>query len=379
MTGRYPKVFIREEVMRDGLQIEDVSISVDDRVRLLDLLSEAGLKDIVIGSFVSPKYTPQMACTDEVAAQFTPKPGVRYTALIPNEKGRERAAPFANKLTLQRQANMALTGVHMCDVFPRRNWNRSQADEIARWPEAVEKAKAAGLSEATISAHAGWGSNFTGPVALEDLMAMLARQHELWTGNGFTVTGCRLGDPMGWVMPHQVEDTLVAIRERWPEIRDWGLHVHNTRGVALTAIYAALRVLNGDDILRIDTALGGIGGCPYCGNGRATGMAPTEDVVNMLEEMGIETGIDLDTLIEASWLLEEMLGRKLVAQVSKAGPRPRGHDLYDPQMPFIETFEQARHFRLGPTVYAGGISPWRQPISSPQLDDINAALNKSRS
>lgn len=366
MSARYPTIHIREELLRDGLQIEDESISVDARVKLLDLLSKSGLKQIVIGSFVSPKYTPQMAKTDEVAERFTPCEGVTYTALIPNEKGRERAAPFANKISMERQGTAALTTVHMCDVFPRRNWNRSQQDEIDKWPSTIEKARAAGLKTATISAHACWGSNFTGPVALEDLMEMLQRQHDLWTEAGFSVTGCRLGDPMSWVMPHLVEETVGEIRSRWPEITDFGLHLHNGRGMALTSLYAGIRSLAANQILRVDTTLGGIGGCPYCGNGQATGMAPTEDFVNMLEEMGIETGIDLNVLIEAAWLLEEVLGRQLISQVPKVGPRPRERDLYPANMPFVRTFEEARHFRLGPAAYEGCPSPWTKPIESPQ-------------
>lgn len=367
MQSRYPKVHIREEVLRDGLQIEDEAISVSDRVKLLDLLSKSGLKQIVIGSFVSPKYTPQMAVTDEVASRFTPVDGVTYTAIIPNEKGRERAAPFANKISMDRQGTASLTTVHLCDVFTRRNWNRSQAQEIERWPAAVEKALAKGLKSATISAHACWGSNFTGPVPLAELMDMLQRQHDLWTQAGLAVEAIRFGDPMSWVMPHLVEETIAAVKDRWPQIRDFSLHVHNGRGMALTSLYAGIRALNGEDILRVDTTLGGIGGCPYCGNGQATGMAPTEDLVNMLQEMGIETGIDLDVLIEAAWLLEEMLGRKLTSQVSKAGPRPRGTALYDPNMPFVQTFAEARHFRLGPGVYEGRPAPWKEPIESPQL------------
>lgn len=364
MQKSYPEVSIREEGLRDGLQIESADIAVGDRIRLLDALSSAGLKNIVIGSFVSPRYTPQMACTDEVAAGFTPVTGVRYTALIPNEKGRERARQFANKIAMQHHTSAAQTGLHMCDIFPRRNWNRSQADEIAGWPDIIRRAQAAGIQEATISAHACWGSNFSGPVKLADLMTMLGRQHDMWTAAGINVTACRLADPMSWVMPHQVEETLTAIRTRWPNIRRWELHVHNGRGVAVASIYAALRVLDDKDSLLLDTAIGGIGGCPYCGNGQATGMAATEDVVNLLEEMGIPTGIDVDKLVEAAVLVQEMLGRPLTGQLGKVGPRPRGDRLYDPNMPFIETFAEAQHFRLGPSVYEGRPVPWKKPISS---------------
>ena len=140
--------------------------------------------------------------------------------------------------------------------------------------------------------------------------------------------------------------------------------------MALPSLYAGIRSLAADQILRVDTTLGGIGGCPYCGNGQATGMAPTEDFVNMLEEMGIETGIDLDVLIEAAWLLEEVLGRKLISQVPKSGPRPRGPELYDPNMPFVRTFDEAKHFKLGAKAYEGGPSPWKEPIESPQLQAL---------
>ena len=376
MVGKaYPTVSIREEGMRDGLQIEDKDISSADKIRLLDLLSETGLKEIVIGSFVSPKYTPQMRNTEEVASGFTPKPGVRYTALIPNERGRERAAPFKNKLSVANEGTPSL-GVHMCDVFTKRNWNRSQAQEIAAWPARIEDAKARGVAEASLSAAAPWGSNFTGPVPLETLMDMLARQHALWDEAGIPVTTCGFADPMSWNMPHLVENTIRAIKQRWPHIIKWRLHIHDGRGMAVASIYAALRVLGSEEHLHVDTAIGGIGGCPYCGNGRATGMAPTEDVVHMLDDMGIETGIDMTRLIEAVWVLEEILGRRAMGHVSKAGPRPRGKALYDPNMPFVETFEHATHFLRGPEVYSDAIVPWTSPIESDQLKEV-AGIQRS--
>ena len=143
------------------------------------------------------------------------------------------------------------------------------------------------------------------------------------------------------------------------------LHLHDARGLALPTTYAAIRVLDDTNDLYLDTTAGGIGGCPYCGNGRATGMVATEDLVNLLEEMGIPTGVDLNKLIEAVWLLEEILDRPTPGHVAKAGPMPRDNDLYDPNLPFVETFESAKHFKLGPEVAAGGLYPWREPIPSP--------------
>jgi hydroxymethylglutaryl-CoA lyase len=136
--------------------------------------------------------------------------------------------------------------------------------------------------------------------------------------------------------------------------------------MALPTSYAALRFLGEDDDLYLDTTAGGIGGCPYCGTGRATGMAATEDLVNMLEEMRIDTGVDLDALIEAVWLLEEIIGRQAPGHVSKTGPLPRGAKVYGPNLPFVETFQEARHFRLGSAVVEGQVTPWREPIPAPR-------------
>ncbi len=127
----WPKVKYKEEGMREGMQIEDAEISVDDKVELLDALSETGLKNIVVGSFVSPKWTPQMARIDEIVTQFTPKPGVTYTALALNSRGVERARAYSPPLTIERDPYPRLS-CHMCDVFTRRNTNRTQMQEMER-------------------------------------------------------------------------------------------------------------------------------------------------------------------------------------------------------------------------------------------------------
>jgi hydroxymethylglutaryl-CoA lyase len=379
MPRKYATVDITEEGLREGMQIEDRDIPAEAKIRLLDALSETGLKNIIIGSFVSPRYTPQMRNVEDVAAGFTPKAGVRYSALIPNDRGRERAAPFAGKLTgLGQGAPRASLGFHLCDVFTRRNWNRSQADEIARWPSIVEAAKQRDVKEAGIGMNAAWGSNFVGPFSPELRMQWLTRQHEMWDEAGIKVTSCSLGDPMSWCMPHVVEEQIVAIKHKWPEIKRWSLHLHNGRGMALPSTYAALRVLDEDEYLHIDTSIGGIGGCPYCGNGRATGMAPTEDVICMLEEMGIDTGVDLKKLIECVWLLEEILGRSTMGHVSKTGWLPRGADLYDMNMPFVETHEEAKHFIKGPSVYEGQVNPWDKPIESEQRAAVDRQLAEAQ-
>ena len=362
--SNYPSVVLTEEGMRDGLQIERADILVADKIRLLDALSETGLKEIAVGSFVSPRWVPQMACIDELVKGFHPKAGVTYTATALNEIGRERLRQYIPLLSDKKYE--AQTAVYMCDVFAQRNINRTITQQMARWPKAIEEAKAKAAKEAGISVSAAWGSNWTGKVSQADRMTMLERQYRLWEEAGIPVTKIAISDPMGWNMPDEVERQLVAIKERWPSIKSFNLHLHNTRGMALTSSYVCLKVLDSTDTLLLQPAIGGMGGCPFCGNGRSAGLAPTEDLINMLEEMGISTGVDLYKLIECVWLAEEIVGHPLWGHVSKAGPMPRGKKLYAMDMPFVESLDQARHFIKGPAAYKGAPSPWKEPIKSPQ-------------
>lgn len=361
--ANYPTVVVIEEGMREGLQIEDADVPLDDRVRLLEALSRTGLRRIVVGSFVSPKWTPQMRHIDELVERFTPSPDVIYTALALNARGVERREKHIPPLSLD--GALPATLVHLCDVFVRRNANRSQEDEIAAWPAVIENAVASGAEEAQVGVNAAWGSNWLGLFGHEQRMDMVERQIRLWADAGIPVTKVFLGDPMGWHMPDQVEEDLSAILQRWPDIRTFHLHLHNTRGTAPITSYSALRVLGPEHNLILDSSIGGMAGCPYCGNGRAATLFPTEDLIYLLEELGFDTGVDLKALIETVVLAEEILGHRLYGHVSKAGGRPRGDDLYPMDLPFIETLEQAEHFRLGPKAYQGAMSPWKEPIRSP--------------
>ena len=365
----YPRVTIVEEGMREGMQIESASIAVPDKIALLDELSATGLRNIVVGSFVSPKWTPQMADIDAIVAGFTPVPGVNYGGLALNERGRERMRAYMPPLTDLHPYPRTL--VHVCDVFVRRNTNRSQRAEIDALPSVVRRAVDGGAQHAGIGVNAAWGSNWLGEFGLDQRMDLLRHQHRLWTESGVGVREVFIGDPMGWNVPDRVEDQLRAIRAEWPEITRFHLHLHNTRGTAPISVYAALRTLDPACELVVDATIGGMGGCPYCGNGRLTGMTPTEDLVDLLEELGVPTGVDLDRLVEVVVHAQQVVGRELYGHVSKAGPRPRGRRLYAMDMPFIETPEQAQHFRLGPSTYAGALAPWKEPIASPERDAVD--------
>jgi hydroxymethylglutaryl-CoA lyase len=360
-----PTVRIVEEGMREGMQIESALISTTDKVRLLDALSGTGLDEIVVGSFVRADWVPQMAEVEKVIEGMTPAPGVTYRALVLNAKGAKRMEAFVPPLSVDRRPRLS---VHACDVFAQRNTNRSQADEIAGW-DAVVAAAAGNGRPALVRVNAAFGSNFIGDIDPNYVIGLLDRMVSRLDTAGVDVEEIWLGDPMGWNTPLGIEALLGRIRQRWPRVRRIYLHLHDQRGAAIVSAYAAIRSLAAGYTLTIDTAIGGIGGCPYCGNGRATGMIATEDFVDLLEEMGISTGVDRDRLIEAAILAEEIIGHPLYGKLALAGTRPRGHRRYPPDMPLVETLEEASHFRAGPEVYQGQRSPWSHPITSWQLDD----------
>lgn len=364
-----PAIIIVEEGMREGLQIESQDISTADKVRLLDALSRSGLKRIVVGSFVSPKWTPQMADIDGLVGGFDRRPGVIYSALALNARGVERRSAYIpDRLDLEDLRPR--TRAHLCDVFAQRNTNRTQKQEIAEWPVAVESALATGATDAEIGIGAAYGSNWVGEFSHEQRMDLLTAQADLWTDAGIPVTRVFFADPMGWNTPWQVAEDLAAVTSAWPEVRDVYLHLHNTRGLASASIYAAMRTLSARHTLTVDTSIGGMAGCPYCGNGRAATLMPTEDFIDMLEAWGYETGVDIDALIDAVALAEGIVGHRLYGQVSKAGPRPQGGRRYPLDLPVIETLEQAQHFRRGVEAYRGSGSPWASPITSWQRPQI---------
>ena len=350
-------VNITDDTMREGLQVESADIPVSEKLRLLDALGEIGAKVISIGSFAHPKWTPQMACIDELAEKFVPKPGIRYTAVVFNPKGYERASKYFPKLDLGGGGRPRFSSqVEMCDAFARRNYNRTQAEQIAAIEPNVKRAQEANAEYASIALGHPFGSNFEGPYTLGQVMEMMTLIVNKWHEGGIKIDRVAFLDSMGWNMPHEVRATIVAITEKWPEITNFHMHLHNTRGATIASYHEALQL----GVDSFDTSVGGLGGCPYSGNGRAAGHVPTEDFVHLCHELGIETGYNLDKLIEAALIAEEVVGHPLYGHVSKGGPRPRGDALYPIEMPFVETLEEASHFRNGPAVYEHQISPWKK-------------------
>jgi hydroxymethylglutaryl-CoA lyase len=294
---------IREVGPRDGLQNES-PIEVAARVQLIDALSATGLSAIEAVSFVKPEAIPAMAGADEVMARIERRPGVVYSALVPNPRGAERAVD-AGSDELEVVVSASETHNHS-------NVRRSVDDSIEGMKEIVRIAHEAGKPvEAIVST--SFGCPYEGDIPPPRVAAVAAALLEAGADR------CSFGDTTGMATPRRVDEVLAALAGVGIAAGDIGLHFHNTRGTGLANVVAALD----HGVTRFDASIGGLGGCPYAPG--ASGNIVTEDLVHMLEDMGIATGIDLDALIAAAHLAQELVGRELPGQVMRAGPRSRVH------------------------------------------------------
>jgi hydroxymethylglutaryl-CoA lyase len=287
-------VSIREVAPRDGLQNEE-PIPTDHKVRLIDALSDTGVRRIEAVSFVHPKAIPQMADADEVWARAWHNPAVRYSALIPNTRGAQRAlaAGFGEIEVV----------VSASDTHNRRNLNRSTDESLDDITALIPLIHEAGAKLEVIVA-TSFGCPFEGDIDPKRVASIVERVR----ADG--ADRIAFGDTTGMATPRRVRDLLSEVR---PDL----LHFHNTRGTGLANVLTALEL----GITEFDASVGGIGGCPYAPG--ASGNIATEELVHMLEDMGISTGIDLEKLITVAQLAEGLLGRTLPSGVLRAGPRTR--------------------------------------------------------
>ena len=301
MSTRPAHVDVREVGPRDGLQNE-TPVPIDQRVRLIDALSETGLRFIEAASFVSPTAIPPMAGAQEVMTRVARRPGVVYSALVPNPKGAELAtAAGADELELVVSAS---------ETHNQKNVRRSVAESLVGARDVVEIGHGAGLAvEAIVST--AFGCPYEGDVAPERVAQVAG--HLLDAG----ADRLSFGDTTGMATPRRVDELVDALERAGITIDRIGLHFHNTRGTALANVVAALD----RGVTRFDASIGGLGGCPYAPG--ASGNAVTEDLVHMLEDMEIETGIDLDALLDCARLAQDIVGRELPSALLHAGARTR--------------------------------------------------------
>lgn len=299
------RIYIQEVAARDGLQNEPVFIPTSAKIALINQLSTVGLAKIEVTSFVSPKAIPALADAAAVMAGIDRVPGVCYTALVPNARGAERAiASAVDELNLV----MSVSESHnLVNLRATREQSATGLEETA------QLALEAGVS-VNVSLSCAFGCPMEGDVDSEQALGWVAR----FVDHG--VSGITLCDTTGMAYPSLVASMVQRFKYRWPKI-PLTLHFHNTRGMGLANVLAAIQ--SGAD--RFDTALGGIGGCPYAPG--ATGNVCTEDTVHMLELMGSDTGVDLDGLLRCAAELALLVGHDVPGQLLKAGVRLKRHDL----------------------------------------------------
>jgi hydroxymethylglutaryl-CoA lyase len=281
---------------RDGLQNEAQPVSADHKVELVHRLQAAGCREIEVTSFVSPKWVPQMADNAQVMAGVRRQPGVRYSVLTPNLKGLEAAL-------LSKPDEVVVFGA-ASEAFSQRNINCSIAESIERFAPVVAAAHAAGVKvRAAVSC--ALGCPYQGAVTPDEVERVVLLM------KGIGVDHCGIADTIGTGTPRAAQAALERALKHFPLVEVSG-HFHDTYGQALANILACLQL----GVHAFDTSIAGLGGCPYAKG--ATGNVATEDVVFMLHGMGIDTGIDLDRLVDAGAYISGVLGRAPVSRAGKA-------------------------------------------------------------
>ena len=309
MSDMPTSVEIHEEGPREGFQIEPGPIGSADKVRLIEALAQTGLRDIQVCSFVNPRLVPGWADADDVVRAAKPTTGVDYTALWFNDKGLERALAFRDKLRLTGAISLAAS-----DAFTRMNLHRSHAENVEAMRKQTALHLARGIPVRRIGVMAAFGCNYQGDIAPEQVVRTLDDGFAIANEAGVTIETLSLADTMGWATPQRIERTVALVRSRWPD-KNIALHLHDTRGLAVANAYAALRL----GVSRFDATVGGLGGCPFAGHKGAAGNICTEELVLLCEEMGIDTGVDLDALIEVGRMAEAIVGHQLPSELLHAG------------------------------------------------------------
>ena len=308
------RLYINDVAVRDGFQIEKVFIPTATKVGLVNQLSRTGLHKIEVTSFVSAKAVPALADADEVLAGIERVPGVAYVALVPNVRGVQNAVATA------KQPDEVNGVVSASETHNRANINRTHAQSLEELPTMVKVAHAAGL-RITMSLSTTFGCPFEGHVHEDVVLDFVERFREL----GFD--GISLADTTGMANPRQVRDLTRKVLERFPPPNEtyYTLHFHNTRGMGLANVVAGIEA----GVRSFDGSVSGLGGCPFAPG--ATGNICTEDMVNMLEDMGYDTRVDLAKLLAVARRIPVVVGHDVPGQVMKAGQTLELHD--PPELP----------------------------------------------
>lgn len=302
------RIDIIEEGPREGFQIEKGPISTARKIELIDALSQTGLQTIQIVSFVNPKRVPGMADAEAVVAGMTPNPKVSYRGLWLNQPGFERARA-TGRLDLRGAYNVAAS-----ETFLKKNQNRSIAEQTADNAVIIERFKELGVPVEKGGIMAAFGCNYEGDIPPARIVSLVGALLDQAKAHDVSLKYIMLADTMGWATPASVKRVVGAVWEKYPGV-GLSLHLHDTRGLGIANAYAGLEM----GVTHYDAAVAGLGGCPFAGNAGAAGNVCTEDLVFMCDEMGIETGVDLQKLIDCAVLAEDIVGHPLPGSVKVGG------------------------------------------------------------
>lgn len=290
------RLFFNEVATRDGFQIESRFVPTEDKIALIDALSECGYAKIEVTSFTSPKAIPMLRDAEEVMGRIRRAPGVEYTVLVPNRRGAERA--------LESRADELNLVMSVSETHNRANLRMTRAASFEALSDVIRAVD--GRTPVNVSLSCSLGCPMEGDVPLGELLRWCAAFADLG------VRGLTLCDTTGMAHPAQVAAVVDAVARRHPTLQ-CTLHFHNTRGMGLANILAAVQ----RGVVRFDGSLGGLGGCPYAPG--ATGNVCSEDAIHMLDAMGYDTGIDLARLLALARRLPAIVGHEVPGQVAKAG------------------------------------------------------------
>ena len=307
MSDLPKRVDIHEEGPREGFQIEAGPISTADKVRFCEALAETGLHDVQCVSFVDARRVPGMADAVEVAQTIRQRPDVQYTGIALNLRGYERAVQTPLHITGSLQMSTSNT-------FSIHNTNKDNAETLVEQRRQLEFFRDRGIEVDTGIVMTAFGCNFEGAIAPETVRDCVGELLALADEFGIALDRVRLADTVGWASPAQVQRVVGTVRERFPDLK-LGLHLHDTRGTGMANALMGLQM----GIDSFDSSCAGLGGCPFAGHKGAAGNICTEDLVFMCHEMGIETGIDLDALIECARLAEDIVGHPLPGKIMHGG------------------------------------------------------------
>lgn len=300
-------VTIQEEGPREGFQIERGPIATADKVRLIEALAETGLKKIDCVSWVNPARVPGMVDAEEVARAIRKRPAVKYTGLWLNPSGFERAL----KMPLDLIGSLI---VACSETFNLKNAGKTIEQAFQDQKTTLRLYQQHGVEVKWATVFTAFGCNYEGEIPLTTVIDRCARLLQIAADEGVDIRGLYLADTVGWANPNSIQQRIGAVRERWPDLRI-GLHLHDTRGTGLPNALAALQM----GVDQFDSSCAGLGGCPFAAHKGAAGNICTEDFVFMCHEMGIETGLDLDRLIDCALMAEEIVGHPLPGKVMKGG------------------------------------------------------------